>query len=439
MSMLNRRPRVLVIGAGFAGYHCLRTLHRRLRPEDAELMVVNPTDHMLYVPLLPEVAGAVLEPRRVAVALRGKLPRATLVLGNAVGFDLDARTCTTVDVEGNPHVLDWDRLVVTSGSVTRLLSIPGVAEHAKGFKSIAEAVFLRDHVLRQIELAELATDPRERAARMTFVVVGAGYTGTELVAQGQQLTMAAVRDRPGLSERDVRWILIDVAPRVLPGLSPRLSGPALKVLRKRNIEVRLQTSVAEVTRTCVRLNDGTEIPTRTVAWCVGVRPDPLVEALGLPAEDGRLIVEPTLNVPAHEHVYAAGDVAAVPDHYNSGRPTPMTAQHAQRQGRVAGINIAASLGRGSVQEYRHRDLGFVVDLAGGQAVADPLHIPLSGWPAKLITRGYHLLALPDNRLRVAADWFTNLLARRQVVQFGLVPEQEVSLAEADGPSPAQTR
>jgi NADH dehydrogenase len=226
---------------------------------------------------------------------------------------------------------------------------------------------------------------------------------------------------------------------VLPGLSVRLSGPALKVLRKRDIEVRLKTSVAEVTGTCVRLSDGTEIPTRTVAWCVGVRPDPLVEALGLPAKDGRLIVEPTLNVPAHENVYAAGDVAAVPDYYNPGRSTPMTAQHAQRQGRVAAINIAASLGRGTIQEYRHRDLGFVVDLAGGQAVADPLHIPLSGWPAKVITRGYHLLALPDNRLRVAADWFTDLLARRHVVQFGLVPEQEVSLAEADGPSLASSR
>ena len=437
--MVNGRPRVLVIGAGFAGYHCLRTLHRRLPPDAADLVMVNPTDHMLYVPLLPEVAGGVLEPRRVAVALRGKLPRATLVLGQAVDFDLAACRCGTVDVEGRTHELSWDRLVVTSGSVTRLLSIPGVAEHAKGFKSIAEAVFLRDHVLRQIELAEQATDPEERAARLTFVVVGAGYTGTELVAQGERLTAAALAHRAGLTVRDVRWILIDVAPRVLPGLSERLAGPALTVLRKRNIDVRLKTSVAEVTATCVRLTDGTEIPTRTVAWCVGVRPDPLVDALGLPTERGRLVVDPTLSVPGHEDVYAAGDVAGVPDFYHPGELTPMTAQHAQRQGRVAGINVAASLGYGKITEYRHRDLGFVVDLAGTQAVADPLHVPLRGWPAKAVTRGYHLLALPTNRLRVAADWFTNLLARRQVVQFGLVPEQEVSLAEADRPHLERSR
>ncbi|HEV2784140.1 MAG TPA: FAD-dependent oxidoreductase [Actinophytocola sp.] len=379
----------------------------------------------------------------MAVPLRGRLRRTRLVLGDAVDVDVRGRTCTIVDVEGRARTLTWDRLVVTSGSVTRLLSIPGVGEHAKGFKSVAEAVFLRDHVLRQIELAEVATDPAERAARATFVVVGAGYTGTELVAQGQQLTRAALRHRPGLSERDVRWVLIDVAPRVLPGLDERLAGPAERVLRKRGIEVRLETGVAEVTEDCVRLTDGSEIPTRTVAWCVGVRPDPLVEALGLPAEQGRLAVSTRLEARGAEHVFGAGDVAAVPDVYHPGRLTPMTVQHAVRQGRAAGINVAASLGHGTPREYRHRDLGFVVDLGGGQAVADPLHVPITGWPAKVITRGYHLLALPANRLRVAADWLTDLLARRQVVQFGMVPEQQVTLADADRPPavrhPARSR
>jgi NADH:ubiquinone reductase (H+-translocating) len=425
------RPRVLVIGAGFAGFHCLRTLQRRLPPEAADLTVVNPTDHMLYVPLLPEVAGGTLEPRRVAVPLRPKLPRVRLALGSAVGFDLDARVCTVIDVEGREQKLAWDRLVVTSGSVTRLLSIPGVAEHAKGFKSVAEAIFLRDHVLRQVELAELTDDPAERTARLTFVVVGAGYTGTELVEQIQALTVEALRHRSGLSAADARWVLIDMAPRVLPGLNERLSKPATKVLRRRGVEVRLETSVTEVTGTCVRLTDGTEIATRTVAWCVGVRPDPLVEALALPTEKGRLTVDLHLVSAGHPDVYAAGDVAAVPDVYHPGELTPMTAQHAERQGRVAGNNVAASLGHGQPREYRHRDLGFVVDLAGYQAVADPLRIPLSGFPAKVITRGYHLLSLPANRIRVAADWFTDLLAHRQAVQFGLVPE--VSLAEADAP------
>ncbi|MFD7656225.1 NAD(P)/FAD-dependent oxidoreductase [Actinosynnema sp. NPDC059797] len=425
------RPRVLVVGTGFAGYHCLRTLERVLPPDAAELVAVNPTDYMLYVPLLPEVAGGSLDPRRVAVPLRTKLPRTRLVQGNATAIDLGARTCAVVDVEGREQVLEWDRLVLTAGSVTRLLSIPGVAEHAFGFKSVAEAVFLRDHVLRQVELAEQADDPAERAARATFVVVGAGYTGTELVAQVQQLTRSALRGRTGLSEADLRWVLVDMAPRVLPGLDERLSGPAARVLRARGVDLRLETSVEAVTPTCARLTDGTELPTRTVVRCVGVRPDPLVESVSLKTEKGRIVVDPTLAVPTHPHVFAAGDVAAVPDVFNDNRPTPMTAQHAERQGRLAGRNVAASLGRGAVGTYRHRDLGFVVDLAGAQAVANPLHVPLTGLPAKAVARGYHLLAMPGNRLRVAVDWLTDLLARRQVVQFGLVPEAGVRLSDAE--------
>ncbi|PSL53860.1 NADH dehydrogenase [Saccharothrix carnea] len=424
-------PRVLVVGTGFAGYHCLRTLERVLPAGAAELMAVNPTDYMLYVPLLPEVAGGSLDPRRVAVPLRPKLPRTRLVQAHVTGLDLAARTCTAVDVEGREQVLEWDRLVLTAGSVTRLMSIPGVAEHAFGFKSVAEAVFLRDHVLRQVELAEQATDPAERAARATFVVVGAGYTGTELVAQGQQLTRSALRGRNGLSESEVKWVLVDLAPRVLPGLDERLSGPAARVLRARGADVRLETSVEEVTAHCAKLTDGSEIPTRTVVWCVGVRPDPLVESVALATVKGRVVVDPTLAVPTHPHVFAAGDVAAVPDVFNDGEPTPMTAQHAQRQGKLAGRNVAASLGHGTFGTYRHRDLGFVVDLAGSQAVANPLHVPLTGLPAKAVARGYHLLAMPGNRLRVAVDWLTDLLVRRQVVQFGLVPEAGVRLGDAE--------
>jgi len=433
--MTGRRKRVVVVGTGFAGYHCLRTLEKRLSTEDVELVAVNPNDYMLYVPLLPEVTGGILDPRRVAVPLRTRLPHTRLVLGTATEVDLANRRLSVVDVDGRQSDVDWDRLVITSGSVTRLLSIPGVAEHAKGFKSVAEAVYLRDHVLRQLELAEQTDDPAERRARATFVVVGAGYTGTELVAQGQQLTHQALRRRHhgGLREDEVRWVLVDMAPRVLPRLSEHLAEPAVKTLRRRGIEVRLETSVAEVTETCVRLSDDTEIPAHTVAWCVGVRPDPLVEPLGLPTTKGRLDVDEWLTVPGHPDVFAAGDMAAVPDLVNPGELTPMTAQHAQRQGRVAAINVAASLGTGTRKQYRHRDLGFVVDLAGAQAVADPLHVPLRGWPAKAVTRGYHLLALPANRLRVLNDWVTDVLARRQLVHFGMVPEPGVNLADSDQP------
>jgi len=426
-----RRPRVLVVGTGFAGYHCLRRLEKLLPEDAAEIIAVNPSDYMLYVPLLPEVAAGILDPRQVAIPLRLRLKRTRFVLGTVAGIDAANQTCTVVDAANQLLNLDWDYLVLACGSVTRLLSIPGVAEHAKGFKSIAEGIYLRDHVLRQLELAEQSDDPDERAARTTFVVVGAGYTGTEVVTQGQLLTRDAMPHYPGLRDMQARWLLVDVADRVLPGLNERLSGPALRVLRRRGVDVRLQTSVSEVTPTCARLTDGSEIPTHTVVWCVGVHPEPLVRALDLPTTKGRLNVDEYLTVPGHERMYAMGDAAAVPDLARPGEITPMTAQHAQRQGKTAAHNLAAALGYGKRRAYRHRDLGFTVDLGGSQAVADPLHVPITGLLAKAVTRAYHLLALPWGRPRVLADWITEAIGPRRLVEFGLVPETGISLTEAD--------
>lgn len=416
------RPRVVVLGAGFAGYHCLRQLERRLPAGAAEVIAVNPDDYTLYVPLLPDVTGGVLEPHRVAVPLRARLPRTRLVLGTVTSLNLDERTCSVADIEGRNRVVSYDRLVITCGSVTRLLAVPGVAEHAHGFKSVAEAMYLRDHILRQLELAEQCDDHDERAARLTFVVVGAGYTGTEVAAQGALLTRRALRHRPQLRGHQARWVLLDLASRVLPGLNAGLSGPAATVLRRRGVDIRLGETVTEVTGGHVVMSDGTKLPAHTVVWCVGVRPDPLISSVGLPTNHGRLVVDEKLTVPGHPEIFAAGDIAAVPDLTKPGTITAMTAQHAQRQGKRAADNVAASLGRGRARAYKHHDLGFVVDLGGWEAVANPLGVRLTGPAAKAVTRGYHLYALPGNRLRVATDWIDGALARPSMVQLGLVPE-----------------
>ena len=420
------RPQVLVLGAGFAGYHCLRRLERRLPAGAAEVIAVNPADYMLYVPLLPDVTGGVLEPHRVAVPLRARLPRTRLVLGNVTSLNLDERTCSVADIEGRGRVVRYDRLVIACGGVTRLLTVPGVAEHALGFKSVAEALYLRDHILRQLELAEQCDDDDERAARLTFVVVGAGYTGTEVAAQGALLTRRALQRRPRLHGHQARWVLLDLASRVLPGLSAELSGPAASVLRRRGVDVRLGQTVTEVASDRTVLSDGAKLPAYTVVWCVGVRPDPLVSSLGLPTDHGRLVVDEKLAVPGHPEIFAAGDIAAVPDLTRPGKVTAMTAQHAQRQGKRAADNVAASLGHGRARAYKHHDLGFVVDLGGWEAVANPLGVRLTGPVAKAVTRGYHLYALPGGRLRVATDWLDGTLARPSMVQFGLVPEPPLS-------------
>jgi NADH:ubiquinone reductase (H+-translocating) len=420
------RPRVLVLGAGFAGYHCLRRLERRLPAGAAEVIAVSPADYMLYVPLLPDVTGGVLEPHRVAVPLRARLPRTRLVLGTVTALNLDERTCSVADIGGRGRVVSYDRLVIACGGVTRLLAVPGVAEHALGFKSVAEALYLRDHILRQLELAEQCDDDDERAARLTFVVVGAGYTGTEVAAQGALLTQRALRRRPRLRGQQARWVLLDLSSRVLPGLDAGLSGPAAKVLLRRGVDVRLGQTVTAVASDHTVMSDGAKLPAHTVVWCVGVWPDPLISSLGLATDHGRLLVDEKLAVPGHPEIFAAGDIAAVPDLTRPGKITAMTAQHAQRQGKLAADNVAASLGRGRARAYKHHDLGFVVDLGGWEAVANPLGVRLTGPVAKAVTRGYHLYALPGGRLRVATDWLDGTLARPSMVQFGLVPEPPLS-------------
>ena len=251
-----RRPTVLVVGSGFAGFHCLRRLEKHLPAEAADLLLASSGDYLLYSPLLPNVAAGVVEPRHIAVGLHNALRRAKVLLGHAVAVDLPGHTATLRRLDGSEHQLAWDRLVLTPGGVTRTFNIPGVAEHALGLKTLAEAAYLRDHVHRELDAADAADDPAHRRTCCTFVVVGAGYSGTETAAQMQLITMRAAAEYPRLRPADIRWVLVDLAPRVLPELGRKLGDDALEVLRRRGVEVKLGTTVEEATEDKVRLSDG---------------------------------------------------------------------------------------------------------------------------------------------------------------------------------------
>ena len=427
------RPRVLVVGSGFAGFHCMRRLEKHLPPDAAELLLASSADYLLYSPLLPNVAAGVVEPRHIAVGLHATLGRAKVLLGHVVAVDVQGHTATLRRMDGSEHELAWDRLVLAPGGITRTFNIPGVAEHGLGLKTLAEAAYLRDHVLRELDSADAADDPSRRRACCTFVVVGAGYSGTETAAQMQLVTMRAAAEYPRLRPTDIRWVLVDLAPRVLPELGRRLGDEAMAVLRRRGVEVRLGTTVEEATADGVRLSDGETIPTHTLVWCTGVAPSPLIETLGVPTERGRLKVGANLQVPDHPDVFAFGDAAAVPDLTRPGKLTGQTAQHAQRQGRTAARNVAASLGFGKAVDYRHRDLGFAVDLGGFDAVASPFGVSLGGLPGLVATRGYHLLSLPaaGNRIRVSVDWLLDWAIRPQVAQLGFLREDQATMAAAE--------
>ena len=422
----NRKHRVVIVGAGFAGYNAARELSR-VAGATAEITVVNPADYFLYLPLMPQVAGGLVEPRHICISLPRNLGKARFVLGEVNHIDFGEKVVTWASPEGSSGAADYDRLILTAGSVNKLLPIPGVAEHAHGFRSIAEAFYLRDHITRQLELAAVTADAAERQARCTFVVVGAGYTGTEVAAHGQLMTTRLARSMPALRHQHIRWLLLDTASRLLPELDPHLGRTADRVLRRRGVEVRTGQTVTEARDDQVLLSTGENVPTRSLIWCVGVRPDRLVDELGLPTNRGRLVVDEFMSVPGLSDVYACGDCAAVPDLTRPGQICGMTAQHASRQGKRAAKNVAASLGIGKAAPYRHQDLGFLVDLGGLEAACNPLHVPVSGLPANVITRAYHLEVMAGNRSRVLTDWALNVLSPPPPESLGLVSSNSVPL------------
>ncbi len=429
---MSGRKRVLVVGGGFGGMYAARHLEKQLPAGVADIVLVNPENFMLYTPLLPEAASGTIEPRHVVVPLRRVLRRTRLIVGRAVSIDVDQHTCTVDPPEGEDRTLSWDRLVLAPGSVSRILPIPGLAEHARGFKTLPEGIYLRNHVLQQLELADAGDDADDRRKRCTFVVVGAGYAGTELVAELQSLTTRALKAYPGLRPRDIRWILVDVAPQIMPELGKDLGRVALRTLRERGVEVRLETQVKEVGPDWVRLSDGDEIPTRTFVWTAGVAPHPMVARLGLRVDDkGRLLVDECLRVFGREDVFALGDTALVPDKGTPRGFAPPTAQHALREAKACAANVAASLGEAEPRPFRYRGLGLLVNLGEYKGVGRALGIPLTGFLGWFVTRTYHLAAMPTwgRRFRVALDWTVAIAFPRDIAELGSLGRDDARAAD----------
>ncbi|WP_067814271.1 NAD(P)/FAD-dependent oxidoreductase [Nocardia inohanensis] len=415
--------RIVIVGGGFAGVECARRLERKLRPEEAEIHLVGPSDGQLYLPLLPQVAAGVVTSLAVVVSLRRVLRRTEVVPGLAVGADPARNQIVVRQPPGSHRVLDYDQLVLTPGSITRIIDVPGLPEHGFGMKTLAEAAYLRDHVLRQLDLAAISDDPDEQRERLTFVTVGAGYAGTETAAMLARLTKAAARQYyPRVDPELVQWYLVTHSGRIMPELGERLAERAKQMLARRDIELIPGASAAEVTERSVTLTTGRVIPTRTVLWTAGVTASPLAEHLGANTVKGRIATDADLTVPGLQGVWACGDAAAVPDLTAPGSFCAPTAQHASRQGRHAADNLIATL-RGRPREpYRHQDLGMVVDLGGWDALARPLGIGLRGAPAQLVTRGYHLMALRtfNARARTAFNWLLHGLTGDDFIRIGLI-------------------
>ncbi|MFJ2605641.1 NAD(P)/FAD-dependent oxidoreductase [Streptomyces sp. NPDC091279] len=428
------RPRILVVGAGFAGVGCLRRLERRLAVDEADVTLVTPFSYQLYMPLLPQVASGVLTPQSIAVSLRrSKKYRTRIIPGGAIGVDLKAKVCVVRTITGQLVDEPYDYIVLAPGSVTRTFDIPGLLDHAYGMKTLAEAAYIRDHVISQLDLADASNDPAERASRLQFVVVGGGYAGTETAACLQRLTHAAVRRYPRLDPALIKWHLIDIAPKLMPELGDKLGSSAQEILRRRGIDISLGVSIAKAGPEEVTFTDGRVLPTRTLIWTAGVVASPLIATLGVETVRGRLPVNAELTLPGQDGVFALGDAAAVPDQAkdDGSAVCPPTAQHAMRQGKRVADNVIAALRGQTMYPYVHRDLGLVVDLGGKDAVSKPLGVELRGLPAQAVARGYHWSALRTNvaKTRVMTNWVLNALAGDDFVRTGFQARKEAKLRD----------
>ena len=422
---------MVIAGGGFGGFYAARALERLLPAQCARVTLVNDANFMLYTPLLPGAAGATLDPRHVVVPLRSQLRRTDLVIGQVTGAQPTRRTLSVRRVDGQQLELDYDQLVVALGSVSRTLPVPGLAEHAIGFKSLSDATALRNQVLRCLDIAESLEHAELRAEYLGFVFVGAGYAGVEGLAELQDFAAQTIELYPRCAAQGMRWVLVEARERIMQEVPQSLSEFAERELRGRGIEVRANTTLLRASEREAALSDGETVPARTVVWTAGVKPSPAVAALGLPLDrEGRVLVDRTLRVDdrvlgaehaqAGAHVWAIGDCAAVPDPSRPGYACPPTAQHAIRQGRLVARNIAAALAGGRARPFRYRTKGVVAELGGGEAVAITLGLRWRGLPAWLIARTYHLLLMPGvgRRLRLLVDWNVALLFGRDASSPG---------------------
>jgi NADH:quinone reductase (non-electrogenic) len=399
----------LILGGGFAGSYVARLLGKR------GATVVSEENFMLYTPMLPEAASGTLEPRHVVVPLRIMCRHAELILGRLTALDPEQRVAT-VHTAGGTIAVHYEQAVLALGSFARTLPIPGLSDHGLGFKDLADAIQLRNHVLRQLEAAAAENDRRRVEAHLTFVFVGAGYAGVEALAELSDLVRDALRYYPQFQRPRPRWVLVDAAPKILPEIPSRLGEYAAKQLLGRGVEIHTSTTLASAGPGTVVLSGGLRIATHTLVWTAGVRPNKILRELGLPVDErGAVQVDSMLRVEGHETLWALGDGARVPNQRTPDHPDPPTSQHALRQARRLVKNL-----RGDPEPYRFRMLGQVATLGRYKGIALVFGVPLRGFVGWFVTRTYHLYQLPlfSRKLRVVADWTVALLFRRDIAELG---------------------
>jgi NADH dehydrogenase len=424
--------RIVVIGAGHVGLYAALRLSRKLRRDIrrglVEITVVDPQPHMTYQPFLPEAAAGSISPRHSVVPLRRELKRCRILAGQVTKVEHARKVATVRPIVGPVREVPYDHIVVAPGSVSRTLPIPGLREQAIGFKTLGEAIFLRNHVLDRLDVAATTTDEATCRRALTFVFVGGGYAGIEALAEMEDMARDAVkRYYPELHDKKPHWVLVEATQRVLPEVDPDMGAYAVQQLIKRGLDIRLGTRLESCVDGTVVLSDGDSFDADTIVWTAGVKSHPMVAATDLPRDEkGRIRCLATLQVAQSGNAplpgaWSAGDCAAVPDLTKEpGTMCAPSAQHAVRQAARMADNMVAVMRGQAPRPYRHKYAGSVASLGLHKGVAQVYGIKLRGWPAWFMHRTYHMSRIPslNRKIRVVVDWTLALFLKREVVSLG---------------------
>ncbi|MEV1318232.1 NAD(P)/FAD-dependent oxidoreductase [Micromonospora arborensis] len=433
--------RILVVGAGHVGLYAALRLSKKLSSREAEVMVVDPQPHMTYQPFLPEAAAGNISPRHSVVPLRRELRRCKMVAGTVTRIEHDRKVATVQPISGPAREITYDHVIVAPGSVSRTLPIPGLHEQGIGFKTIGEAIYLRNHVLDRLDVAAATPDAEVRRSALTFTFVGGGYAGIEALAEMEDMARDALRYYPELKQDEVRWVLVEATQRVLPEVDRDMGAYTVQQLMKRNMDIRLDTRLESCVDGVVKLSDGDSFRSDTIVWTAGVKPSPMLDSTDFPRDDRRRITcLPTLQVVDGDQVvegaWSAGDCAAVPDLTKEpGNFCSPSAQHAVRQAARMADNITAVIRGREPVDYKHKHVGSVASLGLHKGVAQVYGIKMTGWPAWVMHRTYHMSRIPsfNRKVRVVVDWSLAFFLKREVVALGQLHDPREEFVEASQP------
>ncbi|MCW2938614.1 MAG: FAD-dependent pyridine nucleotide-disulfide oxidoreductase [Actinomycetia bacterium] len=444
MARTSQSTDILVVGGGYVGMYTALRLQKKLRSElrqgGVKITVVDPQSYMTYQPFLPEAAAGNLSPRHVVAPLRRVLDKCTVLNARVTELDHSERWAIIQPIAGSPQRISYDYLVMAAGSVSRTLPIPGLAEYGIGFKTIGEAIYLRNHVLAQLDIAESTNDEEIRRKALTFVFVGGGFAGIEALAELEDMARSATKYFRNVRIQDMRWVLVEASDRILPEVGPEMGKWTAEQLRGRGIDVKMKTFLQSAVGGEIGLSDGSNFEAGTLVWTAGVKASPVLQSTDLPLDErGRLKATEYLTVEGVVHAYTAGDNAAVPDLTNEGQFCAPNAQHAVRQSKVLADNIVASLRGKTLKPYVHNYVGSVAGLGLYKGVAHVYGIKVKGVAAWFMHRSYHLSRVPtfNRKVRVLADWTLALIFKREVISLGGMeqPRAEFELAAATDAKP----